>query len=153
MLAVCPPVRGHEAFESPFLSKDSGQYVTVFGCLYTVYDIVGAHDRIRVSFLNNDFELFQIDLAEGPLGNSGIGSLTVGFFVVAAEMLHGGPYMIALDSPHHGGSHPACDHRILGIIFKVPAAQRTSVNVDGRRKPDVDVVLFQFHSAGTTHFV
>ena len=57
-------------------------------------------------------------------------------------MLDAGADPLRLQPAHHRACAQAGQQRILGIVFKVPAAERTAVHIDRRSQPDAAVVLF-----------
>ncbi len=59
--------------------------------------------------------------------------------------------MVGLDAPYHTPRHPGRQQGILRIIFKVPAAQGTSVDIHRRRQPCTDIVLLYFRTASLSH--
>ena len=66
-------------------------------------------------------------------------------------MLDAGGNAIGLDAPHHCRGQLAGEQRVLRKIFKISPAQRAAMDVDGRRKPDPQVVFFEFRAARAAH--
>ena len=56
-------------------------------------------------------------------------------------MLDGRPDSLALDSTDVAGSDLACQKRVLGVIFKVPSAQRVTLDIDSRGKKNVHAIF------------
>ena len=105
-----------------------------------------------MGFLHHDLKLPQVNLPDGPLGNPGVTVAAVGLLVVQGKVLRGGRDMLALHAPDQSCGLLACQQRILGIILKVPAAQRVPVDVHTGCQPDHNVVLLGFLRHRNTHF-
>ena len=65
-------------------------------------------------------------------------------------MLHTGADLLALYAMYHRTCAQPRQERILRIIFKVSAAQRTSVDVDRRCKPHAAVIFLHLSGSGGT---
>ena len=77
--------------------------------------------------------------------------LAVGLLVVQREVLGRGGHAVALHAAHQRSGQVAGQQRILGVVLKVPAAQRVAVDVDGRGQPHADVVLLDLLAGGAAH--
>ena len=116
-----------------------------------VDDVVAGHDAPDVVFLHDNLKGLQVDFADGALGGPGIGLGAVGLLVVQGQVLGRGGHAVALHAPHQRPGQVACEQRVLGEVFKVPAAQRIAVNVDGGGQPGADAVFLDFLAGGTAH--
>ena len=59
---------------------------------------------------------------------------------------------IFLDAQGHGGGHHAGQKRILGVIFKIPAAERVPVDVHARSQPQGNLEFLHLAGDHFTHF-
>ena len=59
----CTPVCHDHTVKSPFTAWDRCQQIKVFACISSVYFVVRAHDRHRLSRFYNHFETFQVDFS------------------------------------------------------------------------------------------
>ncbi len=146
---------GHEhALEAPLVAGSFGAQVIVVGRMDAVYQIVACHDGHRLAFFDSDLEAFQVDLAQGTLGDDGVGTHTVVFLVIAGIMLDGSAAAVyGLYAVGHGSSHLTGEQRILGVVFKVASAERIAVDVHARCKPQGYVEFIHFFRYGFADFV
>ena len=111
----------------------------------SIDQIITGHDRHRLSRLHRNLKSFQINLTQRALGKDTVGVLPVILLVVARKMLDGGSAARnPLDPLCHSGGHPSGEQRILGVVFKIPAAERIPVDIHARGKPECDAELHHF---------
>ena len=67
---------------------------------------------------------------------------SVSLLIVACKMLRAGGNARFLNAPDDCGGDSARKERILGEIFKIPAAERISVNIHSGSKQNIRADLF-----------
>lgn len=144
MLRPVDPVGHNETVKAPFLTQNAAQQVCIFGGIDAVQQVISCHDCPDIRFFDNDPERLEINLPQGTLRHARVAGITVRFLIVAAEMLDAGGNVLRLNALHHCRRQLARDQRVFGIILEVPAAERTSVDVDGGRQPHADVIFAHF---------
>ena len=87
---------------------------------------------------HGDLESGQIELAHGALVHHGVGCLAAQLLAVHGEMLGGGGHALGLDAFDQACSHMTGHLGILGIVFKVSAAQGVALDVHARTQNHVD---------------
>src|SRR3977135_3283403 len=92
--------------------------------------VVGAHYRPRARLLDHPLESRQVDLAQRTFIDVCTYTHTIFLLVVDREVLDAGTHSLTLDASNQGGCEHAGEHRILGEIFEVPAAERRTFDVD-----------------------
>ena len=95
----------------------------------SVYLIVRGHYVFRLRLFNAYLEALEVDLAQGALRHARIIFGSCKLLIVAGKVLGAGGRSSALDAAHRRRSRFAGNERIFGIIFKIPAAKRISVDV------------------------
>ena len=89
MGAVNSPVGRDHALEAPFAAEHLGQQLIARRGVVAVDEVVGGHNSPRVGLAHTDLKASEIDLAKRPFRHSRIALKTVGFPVVAGEVLNG----------------------------------------------------------------
>ena len=146
---MIPPVGGEHSLKPPFSAEDPVDQFFILRSPGPVDDIVGSHDHPGIRLLDSYFEGFEVDLAQSPLGQAGVGFKAVGLLVVAGKVLGTGADLAGLDAADERCGHLACKKGIFGVVLEVPAAERTAVDVHGGRQPDRDVIFLHFHASCT----
>ena len=150
---MVPPVGGEHSLKSPFAAEDAGEELCIFGGSDSVDDVVGSHDHPGIGLFDGNLEGFEVDLAQGPLAQAGVGLKAVGLLVVAGKVLGTGADLAGLDASDKGSGHFAGQKGIFGVVFEIPPAEGTAVDIHGGRQPDTDVVFFDFHAACAADFL
>ena len=96
------------------------------------------HDGPGAGLLDGDLERGQVDFAQRALGHVGRAGHAAGLLVVGREMLGRSAHALALHAVDKGGGQFARKGRVLGIIFKVAAAQRAALDVERRAQHDAE---------------
>ena len=116
------PVRDDHAVETPLGAQDVGQQVLVLVRVGAVNEVVGAHDRPRLSRSADDLKAGQVDFAHRALVHDGIRGHAAQFLRVHGEVLGAGSGTRGLDSFDEAGGHASGKDRVLGKVLKVAAA-------------------------------
>ena len=130
--------------KSKFTAKDIRQQLAVLARPQAVEQVIAAHHRQRLRLLHADFKALEVDFAQRALGHAGIRVLAVCLLVVAGKMLHGCGDVLRLDAAYHGCAHFAGEQRIFRIVFKIPPAQRVSLDIHSRCQPQINMEFFHF---------
>ena len=77
----------------------------VFAGIVSVQTVVGCHDGCGLCCFYDIFKGTEIDFPKRPFVNLTVGGLTVGFLIVAGEMLQGYCNALCLHGLYIGGSH------------------------------------------------
>ena len=144
---MIPPVGGEHSLISPLAAEDAGDEFCIFRGSDSVDDIVGGHDHPWVGLFDSNLKGLEVDLAQSPLGQAGVGFKAVGLLVVAGKVLGAGADLAGLNAADESSRHSAGKKGILGIIFEIPAAEGTAVDVHGGCQPDSNIVFLHFHAA------
>ena len=132
------PVGHHQALEAPLIPQAVHNQVAALGGVLPVEQVVGGHQGMGLALLDGNLKALEIDVPQGPLADVGVGEHAVGLLVVAAEVLDGGAAArMALHTLGDGSRHLAGDEGVLGVVFKVPAAQGAAVDVQRGGQPQV----------------
>ena len=70
LLAFAYPVGHHNALISPLIAQNGGEQVFVALGIDTIDDVIRRHQRPGVRLAYRHLEAFQIEFAQGPLGQS-----------------------------------------------------------------------------------
>ena len=83
-----------------------------------------------LALLDGNLKALQIDIPQRPLADNGVGQHPVGLLIVAAEVLdRSASARMLLHSLGQSSCHPAADKRILRVILKITATERTAVDI------------------------
>ena len=134
------PVGHHDARETPLFLQDGGEEFPLLLREIAVQGVVGGHHGPRLSFLDGDFEVLEVNFPESALADQGVIPGAVRLLVVGGEMLDRGPDSVRLDAPHIGGGHLPGEDRIFRKILEIPTAERVPVDVHPRGQERVDAV-------------
>ena len=110
----------------------------VFVRVGAVDEVVGAHDRPRLSRSADDLEAGQVDFAHRALVHDGIRGHAAQFLRVDGEVLGAGSGTRGLDSFDEAGGHASGKDRVLRKILKVASTQRRTLDVEAGTKQNVD---------------
>ena len=110
----------------------------VLVCVGTVDEVVGAHDRSRLSGAAHDLESGQVDLTHRALVHDGIRGHAAQFLRVDGEVLGAGCGTRGLDSFDEADGHASGKDRVLGKVLKVASAQRRALDVEAGTEQNVD---------------
>ena len=153
VLRLVIPVCDHDAGVTPFFPEDAGKQVIFFGGVVAVEQVVGGHNTPGAAFLHHDLKTLQVDLTQSPLADPGVAAGTVGFLIVNAEMLGTSADTLGLDTLNHGSGQLTRHQGIFGVVLKVTAAQRTTVDIHSRGQPHTDIILPDFLAGGFAYLV
>src|SRR5258708_19878931 len=100
------PVAHHKAFKAPVAFKDLIQKIVILARPATVHEIVGTHDRARISTLDCKLEGEEIRLAHRFRRNGYIDRCSLALLVVDRKMLDRGDDAVRFDpldtaTPHY----------------------------------------------------
>ena len=139
-VADSAPVAHHIAVKAPFPAQHIGQQPFVLVHIGAVQAVVAAHKGPGFALFGRRLEGRQIDLPKRALVHHAVRGHAPVLLVVCGKMLHAGTDIFALNAPDHIRCHFAGQVRVLAHVFKVPPAQRGTLDVDGR--PQIDGHLF-----------
>ena len=145
------PVGDDHAVETPLGAQDVGQQVLVFVRVGAVNEVVGAHDRPRLSRSADDLEAGQVDFAHRALVHDGIRGHAAQFLRVDGEVLGAGSGTRGLDSFDEAGGHASSKDRVLGKVLKVASTQRRALDVEARAEQNVHTKASGLHTQCLAH--
>ena len=115
------------------------------GRVGSVQQVVGGHNRHGLACFYRNFKTLQIDFPQRPFTDMGVGKHPVILLAVRCKMLDcrsdPGPGLHALCV--RGSTHSG-EQRVLGIVFKIPAAQRVSVDIHAGSQPERHMEILPF---------
>ena len=147
------PVGHDDTLVAPLVAEDTGEQVVLLLGVLAVELVVGGHDGPGIGLLDGDFEVLEVDLAEGTLADAGIVLVAVGLLVVDGVVLDGDTHVVALYTIDIGSSHLTGEDRILGEVLEVTAAERVTMDVHTRGEEDVHTILVDFFTHGLGHLL
>ena len=150
-VAFSGPVGHHQPLEAPFVAQDFRQQTAVLLGMGAVQAVVRRHHGPGPGFLYDYLEIAQVQPAQGLLGHAGIVPEAVGLLVVGGKVLDGGSDSPGLHSVHVSSGNAPAQHRILGEILEVPAAQRVAVDVHAWSEHHVYAVIPGFLAYRSAH--
>ena len=135
------PVRHHDSSETPLLLGHIGVEVGVLRHVQTVGEVVRIHNSAHVRFLHGGLKRRHVDFAHRALIDDGIHIVAVVFLVVTEVVLGGCTHALALHALDIGDSSACSQKGIFSEVLKIPAAQRSPINIEARAQHEV-------HTAG-----
>ena len=113
---------------------------------------VAGHDRGRAALLHGQFKRLEVDLADRLLVCPDGKAQTVALLIVQSKVLGVHIHALGQRPAHLCRAELAGQQPVLGIVFKVSAAKRRSVDVHTRRVQTDDAVCRRFHSKDLAEF-
>ncbi len=138
------PVRHHISVKSPFLPQDFRQQPGTLGHIFPVDPIVTAHDRPWLCLADHLFKCCQINFPQGSLIDFRGNRHAPFFLIVGGKVFYAYAHMPALNPFGKGSAQLSGQIWILGIVFKIPAAQGTALDIDSRSKEHADIFGLTF---------
>lgn len=140
--------------KAPFVAQQLGAKIMTIGCIDTVDLVVRCNDTLGTIVPDSVLKSTEVDFPEHPLGKIAGHKIPVVFLIVAGVMLHCHvETVLLLDALGNGGCHHAGEPGILREILKVSAAERISMNVDGRCQPIGAAILLHFPIDGIADLI
>ena len=125
------PVGHDEAFETPRIAQDVGQQRAVFAGVVAVDPVVAAHDRPRLGLLDGGLERGQVDFVQGALVDAAVHRKAARLLIVGGKVLDACADALALHAADEPCGQLPGQIGVFGIIFKIAAAQRAALDIDG----------------------
>ncbi len=145
------PVRYHYPVISPFFPQNVLQKIPALAAVFPINFVISPHDREASSPDEALVKSRKIDFPECLFIYLHIHPESLRFLIVCRKMLHTGchiPLLYPLDKGHCQFSG---EIRILTEIFKIPAAQRTSLDVNTRGQNHILAPSSAFFPQNTSH--
>jgi len=124
------PVANDEALEAPFVAKNAGEQVSVFGAVRAVEPVVGGHDAERAAVANRPLERLQVDLAQRPFVDDRVNGLALELGLVANQVLGSCCDTLALHAGHKRCCEAAAQPWIFAVALERAAIERRADQVD-----------------------
>ncbi len=140
------PVGNREPVKSPVIPQDFLQQMFIFIGIHAVDPVIGGHDRSRSRFLYRDLKAGQIDFPQCPFIHHGVACHTAQLLGICGKMLRARAHAFGLDPADVACRHFPGQIGILAEIFKVPAAQRASLDIHSRPQQYADILGGSFHA-------
>ncbi|MNV69996.1 hypothetical protein D3C71_1629340 [compost metagenome] len=147
----CAPIGHYNAVIPPFITQDRIQQQLVLRGERTIQAIVGAHDRVGLRFFYNAFKSPEVNLAKCAFIDNAVAYEPVILIGVGGKMLDADSDALTLHSPHKCRAEYAGDQRVLRVVFEVPPAQWTALDIDAGREQHVYLFREAFFRNGFTH--
>ncbi len=145
------PVRHNISVKSPFLPQDFRQQAGTLGHIFPVDPIVAAHDCPWLCLADHLLKRSQVNLPQGSLIDFSRNRHTPFFLIVGGKVFYTYAHMLALNPFSKGSAQLSGQIRILGIVFKIPTAQGTSLDIDSRPKEHADIFGLTFIAQCRAH--
>ena len=145
------PVGDDEALEGPFTAQHLGQQPVVLTRVHAVEPVVGAHHGPRLRLGHHPLEGAQVQLAQRALIDVGADPHPVGLLAVDREMLQRRADAPALQAAHPLRGQDPGQHRVLGEVLEVTAAERAALEVDARAEQHRHVHRAALVAEGLAH--
>ena len=146
------PVAHHKAVESPFPAQHVREHFLILCRVNAVDPVVGAHHRPGLLLSHRALKGRQIDLSERALVDFGGGRHPAVLLVVRQEMLDAGAHVFALYAADQRAGHLGGHIGVFRIIFKIPAAQRGTLDVYRGPQDHAHAFRLAFLSQRLSHF-
>ena len=91
--------------------------------------VIGTHHRQGTGILNGYFKTLEINFPERSFTYYRVNIVPVCFLVIYSEMFDRSAYTIGLNTFDHSCCHTSGNQRIFGVIFKVPASKRITMDI------------------------
>ena len=147
------PVGHHISFKAPLLAKHFGQKPRVLGSKGSVDLIIGTHHGFRLRLFHRRLKSRQIDLPKRLLADFGRTGHPPVFLVVGRKMFQRRAYALGLYALNMGGSHLSRQIGILGKIFKIPSAERGTLDINRRSQDHREIFRLTLISNGCPHLL
>ena len=147
------PVRHDEALKAPVFSEHVRQQPFVFGAVYAVDLVVGAHNGLGLGFFDRCFKGWQIDFPQRSLGHLRGYAHPGSLLVIGRVVLDGSADVMALHAVDIGCRHFACQIRVFAHVLEVSAAQRAPLDADRRPQYHGKILRLAFLSNHIAHTV
>lgn len=134
------PVGDDGAVEAPLVAQNLAKQVLILVRVHAVDQVVRAHDGLGRGFADDGLEAGEVNLAQGPLVEHGVGRLAAGLLGVHGEVLGARGDALRLDAAHVGGGHLAREVGVLREVLEVAAAQRVALDAQARAEQHVDAL-------------
>ena len=105
--------------------------------VFSLKQIVGSHDRIRMSFPDCIIKSRKIDLSQCVFVYLHIHPESLCLLVIDSKMLDAGCHIPGLHSLDKRNCQLFCQIWIFTEIFKIPSAKGTSLDIDPRSQNDI----------------
>ena len=130
LAVAAAPVGDHKAVKAPLVPEDLGEQVGVLVGVGAVHFVVGGHDGLGVALLDGDLKVGEVELPQGPLVHHAVAGHAQQFLGVGGKVLGTGGDAVFLHAPDEGGGHFAAQVGVLGVVLKVPPAQRAALGIE-----------------------
>lgn len=131
------PVAHDQALPPPLLAQQLVQQPLVVAAKGAVDAVVARHEAARPAVPHGQLERLEINLAQGAVGDDGVGGVALVLLVVAHKVLDGGLDAGGLDAVDQGGRAQPREHGVLAQGLEATAAQGRALHVDGGAQDDV----------------
>ena len=125
------PVGHREPREAPAVPQKLRQQLPVLAGVYAVDPVVAAHQRPGPALPHRRLKGGQVDLVQRTLIQAAVHRQAAGLLVVGGKVLGAGGHALPLHALDEGGGQFPGQEGVLAVIFKVAAAQRAALDVDG----------------------
>src|SRR5699024_2611433 len=115
-----------------------------------VYAVVAAHHAPGLRVAHGGLKWRQVNFVQRALVDAVVDAQAAGLLVVGGKVLGAGAHALALRAADEPRRQLAGQKRVLAVIFKVAAAQRAALDVDGRPQHDADAGSLRLARDGRT---
>ena len=132
------PVRHQNTFEAPKIAQDINIQPFMFGGMDTVQQIVTVHYGADIGFLYSFSESREIDFLQSTFVYVRAGMVAAPFLVVGSKVFDCSNDSFRLYSQDILFRRFTCQVRVFTEVFKVTAAQRSTIDIHARTKQDIN---------------
>ena len=145
------PVGHDKAVKAPRPAQNVGQQRLVLARIGTVEPVVAAHHGPGAGLFHGGLKGGQINLLQGALVHAAVYRQAAGLLIVGGKMLDACAYAFALHTVDEPCGQLTGKVGVLGVVFKIAAAQGAALDVDGRPQQDLHAVGAGLPPEGGTH--
>ena len=145
------PVGHDKAVKAPCPAQNVGQQRLVLARIGTVEPVVAAHHGPWAGLFHGGLKGGQIDLLQGALVHTAVYRQAAGLLIVGGKMLDACAYALALHTVDEPCGQLTGKVGVLGVVFKIAAAQGAALDVDGRPQQDLHAVGAGLPPEGGAH--
>ena len=149
----CTPVGDDGSAESPFIPEDVGQEFFALAGVFSVDQVVGAHQGVRLALLYGGLVSCEVDLPQRAFVHHRVVGHAAVLLVVHDVMLERCSHVFALYALDVGSGDLAGEVGVFGIILEIPAAERGTLDVYGRPEDHPDLICLAFFAQRFAHLL
>ena len=116
-----------------------------------VDEVIGCHNRPRITLTDGNLKASEIDLAGGPLGESFVDTGTVCLLRVHGEVLGRDTHIFFLHTVDIGGGNLTCQEGVFAVILEVSSTERVTVQVHARAEDHIAAVFLGLVADGLSY--